>query len=35
MVGVTASPLSSNLFEWHANIKGPVDTLYAGGIFHL
>ena len=27
-VGVTARPLSSDLFTWHANIKGPVDTLY-------
>jgi ubiquitin-protein ligase len=34
-VGVSARPLSSNLFEWHANIKGPAGTLYEGGVFHF
>ena len=34
-VGVTARPLESDLFTWHANIRGPENTPYAGGIFHL
>lgn len=34
-VGVVARPLSSNLFLWHANIKGPPDTLYQGIILKL
>lgn len=34
-VGVTAEPLSENLFIWHANIKGPEGTLYEGGVFHM
>lgn len=34
-VGVTARPLETDLFTWHANIRGPGNTLYAGGIFHL
>lgn len=34
-VGVTARPLETDLFTWHANIRGPEKTPYAGGIFHL
>jgi ubiquitin-protein ligase len=34
-VGVTARPLSSDMFTWHANIRGPEGTAYAGGIFHM
>lgn len=34
-VGVTARPLESDLFTWHANIRGPEETPYAGGVFHL
>lgn len=34
-VGVTARPLESDLFTWHANIRGPEGTLYEGGVFHL
>jgi len=34
-VGVTARPLENDLFTWHANIRGPESTLYAGGVFHL
>lgn len=34
-VGVVARPLDSDIFIWHANIVGPKDTLYDGGVFHL
>lgn len=34
-VGVTARPLETDLFTWHANIRGPEETPYAGGVFHL
>ena len=34
-VGVTAKPLENDLFQWHANIRGPEGTPYEGGIFHL
>ena len=34
-VGVTARPLESDLFTWHANIRGPEKTLYEGGVFHF
>ncbi len=34
-MGVVARPLDSDLFTWHGNIRGPADTLYDGGIFHI
>lgn len=34
-VGVTARPLENDLLTWHANIRGPENTLYEGGVFHL
>lgn len=34
-VGVIARALESDLFVWHANIRGPAKTLYEGGVFHL
>lgn len=34
-VGVTARPLERDLFTWHANIRGPENTLYEGGVFHV
>jgi ubiquitin-protein ligase len=34
-VGIAAQPLEKDLFEWHANLKGPKGTPYEGGIFHL
>jgi ubiquitin-conjugating enzyme E2 D/E len=32
---ITALPLESNLFEWHANIVAPSDSRYAGAVFHV
>lgn len=29
-----AEPLPSNILEWHYVIKGPEDSLYAGGYYH-
>jgi len=34
-VGVTARPLPDNLFVWHANLRGPEETAYQGGVFHM
>eukprot|EP00826_Nyctotherus_ovalis_P059993 TRINITY_DN838_c0_g2_i4.p1 TRINITY_DN838_c0_g2~~TRINITY_DN838_c0_g2_i4.p1 ORF type:complete len:1376 (-),score=453.51 TRINITY_DN838_c0_g2_i4:170-4297(-) len=34
-VGVTARPLSDNMYVWHANLRGPEGTPYEGGVFHL
>ena len=34
-MGISASPITGNIFEWHANIKGPEGTPYDGGIYHL
>jgi ubiquitin-protein ligase len=34
-VGVAAEPLENDLFTWHANIKGPENTKYEGGLFHF
>lgn len=33
-VGVTAEPLNDNYFCWHANIRGPADTVYKGAVIH-
>ena len=35
LVGVSARPLSSSLYTWHGNLRGPEGTLYEGGVFHL
>jgi len=35
LFGVTAAPLDDSIFKWHANIRGPANTVYAGGVFHL
>eukprot|EP01105_Mastigella_eilhardi_P019239 TRINITY_DN4515_c0_g1_i4.p1 TRINITY_DN4515_c0_g1~~TRINITY_DN4515_c0_g1_i4.p1 ORF type:complete len:1994 (+),score=419.79 TRINITY_DN4515_c0_g1_i4:519-5984(+) len=32
---VSAAPLEGNIFVWHANILGPDDSAYAGGVFHI
>ena len=34
-MGISARPLDGTIFKWHANIRGPEDTPYKGGIFHL
>lgn len=30
----TATPIESDLFEWHFTLKGPPDSVYAGGMYH-
>ena len=35
LVGVTARPLSSSLYIWHGNLRGPAGTPYEGGVFHI
>eukprot|EP00742_Colponemidia_sp_Colp-10_P003732 GILJ01003972.1.p1 GENE.GILJ01003972.1~~GILJ01003972.1.p1 ORF type:complete len:308 (+),score=23.34 GILJ01003972.1:42-926(+) len=29
-----AAPVPDNLFEWHFTIRGPLDTEFAGGLYH-
>ena len=31
----SAAPVGDNIYEWNAQIYGPEDTPYAGGIFNL
>eukprot|EP00118_Oscarella_pearsei_P004129 m.17177 g.17177 ORF g.17177 m.17177 type:complete len:219 (+) comp27357_c0_seq2:79-735(+) len=31
---ISAAPLPSNILEWHYIVKGPEDSLYAGGYYH-
>lgn len=33
--GISALPLSGNIYEWHANVKGFEETPYENGIFHF
>jgi len=35
LVGVSAAPLEDSMYTWHANLKGPPKTIYAGGVWHL
>jgi ubiquitin-protein ligase len=35
LVGVSARPLSSSLYIWHGNLRGPVGTPFEGGVFHI
>ena len=34
-VGVTARPTEKDLFTWRGNLRGPEDTPYKGGVFHI
>ena len=34
-VGVAACPLDDDLFVWHGNIRGPPDSVYKNGVFHI
>jgi ubiquitin-protein ligase len=34
-VGVTARPTDKDLFTWRGNLRGPEDTPYHGGVFHI
>lgn len=35
LVGVSAAPRDNNFYVWCANIRGPENTAYEGGVFHL
>jgi len=35
LFGVSARPLSSSLFIWHGNLRGPEGTPFEGGVFHI
>jgi ubiquitin-conjugating enzyme E2 D/E len=35
LVGVSARPLSSSLYIWHGNLRGPIGSPFEGGVFHL
>ena len=35
LVGVSARPLSSSMFTWHGNLRGPEGTIFEGGVFHF
>ena len=35
LVGVSARPLSSSLYTWHGNLRGPVGSPFEGGVFHI
>ena len=32
---ISAQPLEENFLTWHCNLKGPDDSPYEGGIFHI
>ena len=32
---LTAAPVNGNIFRWTATLKGPINTPYEGGTFHL
>ncbi|KAG8783919.1 hypothetical protein FRB91_000694 [Serendipita sp. 411] len=31
----TAGPLEDNLFDWHCTLRGPKDTEFEGGLYHV
>lgn len=35
LYGVSARPLSSSLYIWHGNLRGPEGTSFEGGVFHI
>jgi len=32
---IAASPLNDDLFEWHINLRGPIDSPIRNGVWHL
>ena len=35
LVGVSATPQDDDMFTWCANVKGPEDSAFHGGVFHM
>ena len=35
LFGVSARPLSSSLYTWHGNLRGPEGSPFEGGVFHI
>jgi len=35
LCGVTAAPLDNSIFEWHGNLRGPENSAFKGGVFHI
>ena len=35
LCGVSAAPCEDSIFKWEANIRGPENTAYEGGVFHM
>jgi len=35
LYGVSARPLSSSLHIWHGNLRGPKNSPFEGGVFHI
>ena len=35
LVGISARPLSSSMYTWHGNLRGPEGTPFEGGVFHF
>jgi len=35
LVGISARPLSSSMFTWHGNLRGPKKSIFEGGVFHF
>jgi ubiquitin-protein ligase len=35
LCGVSAAPLDNSIYTWHANLRGPEQSAFKGGVFHL
>lgn len=35
LYGVTAAPSDNSIFEWCGNLRGPENSAFKGGVFHI
>ena len=35
IVGVSAMPLSNDMYTWHGNLRGPAKSPWKDGVFHF